>query len=193
MVAVQIFPRRTVFYFRIFHWELFHWRSVLEKSWELDTCFCLSVEEKKKETFYLVKEKYIVCAAKITMKPGYFGGDVRESVEIFFWPDLGKTQTQEKLKSSILEVAVCIAHITFCSFLHHVLEFSLGEWSWHTHGAPGYRQSLRVFSVQGTDITKAQHSWNFRTGHLERNTLLQIWTFHLWRKWHHQWMKKPHS
>lgn len=53
---------------------------------------------KKKEAFYLVKEKYIVCAAKITMKPGYFGGDVRESVEIFSWPDLGKTQTQEKLK-----------------------------------------------------------------------------------------------
>lgn len=62
MVAVQIFPRRTVFYFRIFHWELFHWRSVLEKSWGLDTCFCLSVEEKKRDFLFSKGEIYSLCS-----------------------------------------------------------------------------------------------------------------------------------
>lgn len=75
---------------------------------------------------------------------------MRESVEIFAWLNLGKTQIREKLKWSILEDSLkwSIACITFCSFLHHVLEFSLEEWSWHTDGVPDYRQSLEVFSIQ---------------------------------------------
>lgn len=91
------------------------------------------------------------CVTRMTLQPKCFNG-IWERV-LTFPPGLlqGRLRPGEKkiikksaiLKRSIWEVAVWIVHVTFFSvgqtpyICQYVLDFSLGEWSWHIHGVTG--------------------------------------------------------